>query len=100
LTVTGAQKSGADSLIPVRGMELYNIEISVQGCIVIVPVVVLWIVIFGIFGITILSFSTDKYTSVITGVVLLVGKNQYCTISDTRNARAKRLIKRSLSMDI
>jgi hypothetical protein len=92
------QKSGAVSFIPVSGRESIEIAISLQGLIITEPEVVLWIVTFGIFGITIPSFSTERYTSVTTGRVLCFGKNQYCTKSDTRNATAKRLIRRSLSI--
>ena len=94
----GEQNQLAVSRIHVRDLESTEILISSHGLIVSAPVVVLWIVIFGILGTTILSDSVDIYTSCATGVVIFCGKSQYCTRSDTRNAIAKRLRIRSLSM--
>lgn len=97
-TTIDLQYSGADSLIPVSGRESIVIFTSSQGLRVIDQVVVLWMVIFGILGITILSFSTEINTSERTGAVFFAGKNQYCTIRDIRNAIANRFIRRSLSI--
>jgi hypothetical protein len=63
VTVIGLQKFGAVSRIQVSGRESIDTVISSHGFIVIAPLVVLWIVTFGIFGIVILSLSTETNTS-------------------------------------
>ncbi len=86
--------------MPVRDTESIDILISAQGFTVMAPLVVLWIVIFGILGIVIDSFSTESVISGSIGTLFCFGKNQYCTASEMRKAMAKRLMMRSLSMMI
>jgi len=92
------QKSGASPLMPTRGRESILMVISWQGCNKIVPVEVFLTDTMGIFGITTLFFLTVKTTHAGTTSVCFVGTKKYCTKSERRNARMKRL--RSLSLSI